>query len=516
MKAVRELCAMIAAFLGGSLTFITLGYIQKSLFDLPQQQFAIIAKTPIGYIIPFFAGGALGLTIYLLCKRIRQLNCATRTKDPTPQQTAATTSYSTVLAYMLIGFVILALFSTIQKTINGYPMKLKGYLLPSLVGTISGLLVGLMQTRIYRLLNLEQQAKRTLQQQRDQTLDILASISDGLLVVDHSGHVTMVNDTAARMLELPEEQIQGRDLVQVLTTATGSQDIDDNKINSIGAVNQFTIISGDGNVRSIKGTTSALCSSTRNNSRIMLLHDNTEEQHIDRMKSEFISSATHNLKTPITAITGYTELLQTQQQFSPEQTAEFLHYINEKAWELNTLVNNLLDINRAEAGRKINLSTELTSAAPLFDNIRRYCGEQSTSCHFIFDAQDIDCQLLIDTNKINQVLENIISNAIKFSPAGGNITISGALANEEHKDHYKISVRDEGIGMNATQCLRIFDKFYRADSSDSGQQGIGLGLTLAKNLVEAHHGQIYVTSSLGHGTTLSFYLPISDTAEHAN
>ncbi len=514
MTTVREFGCMLAAFISGSSTLMILAYLQKKLFDLPQQQFTIIAKTPMGYIVPFFAGGALGLTIYLLYRRIRQLTNQAGNQLPS---NANETSYGMLFTYILVGIIILCLFSTIQKSINGFSLQLKGYILPAIVGTISGLIVGLLQLRIYRLLHQEQLGTSFLQQERDQTLNILASISNGLMVTDDTEHITLINDIAAQMLELPREQIQGKTLVQVMTTATGNQNIINKRINTVGAVNQFTIISNDGSLRSMKGITSALHSSnTSGNSLIMTLHDNTEEQRIDRMKSEFISSATHSLKTPITAITGYTELLQSQQQFTPEQTTEFLNYINDKAWELNALINNLLDINHAEAGQKINLIKDSTSAAPLFDNIRSYCATQNTPCTFSFDVQDSACALYIDQRKINTVVENMVSNAIKFSPAAGTISITGTRANCEHAGYYRISVSDKGIGMSTNQCLRIFDKFYRADSSDSGQQGIGLGLTLAKNIVEAHAGEISATSALGQGTTLSFYLPISDTAEHAN
>ncbi|MDY0189958.1 MAG: ATP-binding protein [Desulfuromonas sp.] len=507
MNTVRELGAMLAAFMVGSLTMVVLSYLQKTLLDLPQQQLDILIRTPTGYIIPVLAGGAVGMTIYLLYRRLKQL---THSTDTHAARGSATTATGQLLAYMLIAIIILCIFSTIQKSVNGYPMNLKGYILPCIVGSISGLFIGLLQLRIYRLLHQEQQ-------ERDRTLDILTSISDGLLVTDSTGQITLVNEMATQMLELSSEQLKGSTLAQALASATGDNSISDNQVNPVGSSNQFTIICSAGGLRSLKGTTSALRSSSpRSNALIMLLYDNTEEQHIDRMKSEFISSATHNLKTPITAITGYTELLLSEQEFSPEQTTEFLNYIYEKSWELDTLINNMIDINRAEAGRKISLNRDSTTTDALFNRVQHYCNRQETSCTFSCAEPECAYPLYIDQQKIAKVLENIIDNAIKFSPNGGRITITGSPAPDPHSGYYQVSISDEGIGMNPQQCQRIFDKFYRADSSDSGKKGIGLGLTLAKNLIEAHDGKIVATSKLGQGTTLSFYLPISDTAEHEN
>ena len=241
---------------------------------------------------------------------------------------------------------------------------------------------------------------------------------------------------------------------------------------------------------------------------MLLLHDNTEEQRIDRMKSEFLSTATHNLKTPITAITGYSELLMDQNQLSADEQKEFLTYIHDKAWQLNKLIDNLLDISRVESGREIRLEKTQVEASKVLQEIKEFCNSQQTRCEFQYQFDQADSLLYIDLAKISQVMENLISNAIKFSPGGGLISLKG----QRIGNSYEIKIADEGIGMSDEECCQIFDRFYRADVSEQAPKGFGLGLTLVKQLIEAHGGEIQVTSIPRQGTSISFQLPIRNDA----
>jgi signal transduction histidine kinase len=406
--------------------------------------------------------------------------------------------------YGLIGLTCVCLMATIQFHRLGAPFLLKNYIIPILVGTISGLLVGWLQLRIYRLLTQERQAVLSLQEQRQQTLAILESIPDGLLAIDNNGTIQMANEQASKMLAIPQKRILGHQLDAILPITT----TDNNQL-----MVQFDNYCQTTQLKNITSTTSTIKSTNaQDQARIVLLHDNSAAQRIDQIKAEFISNATHNLKTPITAITGYTELLLDQQNFSAEQTAEFLHYINDNAWKLDSLVNNLLDINRAESGRKISLSTQPYTAVKLFSALKKYCRTKNTPDRIFFKPNDTNCALNIDIVKLEIVLENLVSNAIKFSPKNSPITISG----KQQGSRYVLSVRDEGIGMTQDQCPQIFNKFYRVDGSDSGKQGFGLGLTLVKNIIESHGGEIWATSMPKQGTTLSFSLPIIDTVGHDN
>lgn len=503
MKSVRELISIILAFALGSTIFTFLSFIQKNLIGIPHES--------IGYIVPVLAGGCSGAILYSLSLNIARLSAHNRAligNTVLPFDTMRP-SRTQLVIHILLGMALLSLFSTIQKSFAGYPIQFQGYIVPLAFGGLSGLFIGELLLRNQILLKQEQQSVLFLQQEKDKTTNILTSLADGLLVTDPNGHVELINEPAQKMLELDRDEIIGQTLAAIFLRATGNNYSQTFIPSHIGTPFQDTIITKDGSTRTIKGTTSMVHSRQKSTgAMIVLLRDNTEEQRIERMKSEFISSATHNLKTPITAITGYSELLLSRNQIDKEQQHEYLSQINDKAWQLDKLINALLDINQVESGGQIHLLKEPFPASVLFDSARKFCSTQESPCDLRFNINDPSTLLFIDLDKMQQVIENLLSNALKFSPDGGTIRISAHVQDLR----YAITIADEGIGMSHEDCQRIFDKFYRTDASRSGRHGIGLGLTLAKKLVEAHGGEIHAESTLGQGTTLTFSLPIRDIA----
>lgn len=499
MKPVRELILIVAAFILGSTILTFLSYIQKNLIDIPHEL--------IGYVVPILVGGIVGGVLYAMSLNIARLSAHNQalTHSENTHRHLPSPSRLQLVLYVLLGMALLALFSTIQKSIAGYPLELKGYIVPFIFGGISGLFIGRLLIHNQTLLKYERQAVVCLQQEKDKTLNILTSLSDGLLVTDASGRVELVNQPAELILELDSAAIKGQSLAAIFSRATGNDYSHTFIPSKIGETFQDTIITQDGSTRTIKGSTTAIqTGQSKSGAIILALRDNTEEQHIERMKSEFISTATHNLKTPITTITGYSELLLSSNHIDPEQQQEFLTEINNKAWQLDKLITTLLDINQVESGGKVHLLKEPFPASMLFDSARKFCSTQKTRCDLRFDISDPSSLLFIDFSKMELVLENLLSNAFKFSPDGGLVRVTGEMDGLR----YAITIADEGIGMSEENRQRIFDKFYRIDGSYAGQRGIGLGLTLAKKLVEAHGGVIRAESTLGKGTTLSFSLPV--------
>ncbi|OHB33674.1 MAG: hypothetical protein A2X84_03220 [Desulfuromonadaceae bacterium GWC2_58_13] len=224
---------------------------------------------------------------------------------------------------------------------------------------------------------------------------------------------------------------------------------------------------------------------------------------MDRMKNEFISTAAHELRTPLSIILGFAELLLLERKFSEEQKKDFLQTIVQKAGGLNTLINELLDLNRMESGGIIALNPVRCSindiVLPLVDQYQKiYPGHR-----FEIELPPEKFELTIDPVKVGQVLENLLSNAVKYSPNGDLVTLTVGF--DSHV--YQVTVADKGIGMTPQQVEKIFDKFYRADASNTAIGGFGLGMAIAKQIVEAHGGAIWVESRLGEGTRVSFTLP---------
>jgi signal transduction histidine kinase len=235
----------------------------------------------------------------------------------------------------------------------------------------------------------------------------------------------------------------------------------------------------------------------------------THLRSLDRLKSEFISTAAHELRTPISTIMGYIELLSDKEMsgsFDEEQKVDFRQEIYENSERLAKIIGDVLDVSRIESGQSIPLNKKDT----LLDEVISKAAKRfklKAKQNITFEISDQLPQVLnIDAHRISQVIDNLLSNAIKYSPAKSDISVTAC----RDKGYCKISVIDEGKGMNEEQVSMVFDKFYRADASDTAIQGLGLGMSIVKQIIEDHGGNVSVLSKIGKGTEVSFRLPLDD------
>jgi signal transduction histidine kinase len=224
----------------------------------------------------------------------------------------------------------------------------------------------------------------------------------------------------------------------------------------------------------------------------------------DRMKTEFISTAAHELRTPLTSILGFSQVLLSPETVSAAEQKEFIAYIHQRARALSDMVADLLDISRIESGQGLALRRELCTAGELVIQLAPFIQSGLEASRFELAITSESAPLLVDMGKMVEVFENLLSNAVKYSPPGSPIRIAGEIAGE----NYRFSVADRGIGMTPEQAARVFDKFYRADASDTAVGGLGLGMSIVRNILEAHGGSIWVESEPGRGTTVQFHLPL--------
>lgn len=229
----------------------------------------------------------------------------------------------------------------------------------------------------------------------------------------------------------------------------------------------------------------------------------------DRMKTEFISTAAHELRTPLTSIVGFSQILLNPETISPAEQKEFARYIHQQAKALSDMVADLLDIARIESGQGLRLRKELCSAGELVSQLAPFIQSGPERGRFALDIADQEALLKVDKGKLVEVFENLLSNAVKYSDPDSSIRIVGGICG----DHYRFQVADEGIGMTQEQVARVFDKFYRADSSNTAIGGLGLGMSIVRNIIEAHEGRIWVESERGRGTSVQFMLPLAVAAE---
>jgi len=232
----------------------------------------------------------------------------------------------------------------------------------------------------------------------------------------------------------------------------------------------------------------------------------TSLREMDRMKNDFIASTAHELSTPLASILGYSELMKDAEDlFNQQQKGEFLDEIIENAVNLSKIIDDLLDISRFEQGRGIALVLEPTVPEAIVCKVVRRFEDCRSRHRFRLVLSENDSRTThLDPLRFRQVLENIVSNAVKYSEPGSEIVISSSWGAEE----LAISVQDQGIGMTPVQVDKIFEKFYRADISDTEVNGLGLGMSIVKQIIEEHGGRIDVVSELGSGTAVTIFLPL--------
>ncbi len=244
-------------------------------------------------------------------------------------------------------------------------------------------------------------------------------------------------------------------------------------------------------------------------SQILYLRDVTHETEVDRMKSEFLSHAAHELRTPMASIYGYSEVMMAQ-SFSEEERREFLGIIHRQSEMMIAIINELLDLVRIDARRGKDFQFDSVDATELVREVVTDFGVPAGQQPVTIDLPAQPCWVRADQKKLMQALRNILSNAYKYSPAGGEVVIS--LADErrarsapEGPARIGVRVSDHGIGMTPQQMARIFDRFYRVDTSGN-IPGTGLGMSIVKEIIELHGGQVQIESRIGAGTSVTLWL----------
>jgi signal transduction histidine kinase len=246
--------------------------------------------------------------------------------------------------------------------------------------------------------------------------------------------------------------------------------------------------------------------------RVVYLRDMTRESEVDRMKTEFLSTAAHELRTPMVSIFGFTELL-LKRDFAPPRQRDMLQTVHRQAGVLVHLVNELLDLARIEARRGKDFQLERRRlAAVVRDTVAALLvpGDERKVALELETAEAVEVN--IDVDKITLALTNVLSNAYKYSPQGGAIELAMRRHALHGTDGVRLEVRDRGIGMTPEQLARVFERFYRADPSGN-IPGTGLGMCIVREIVELHGGRILVDSRCGEGTTVSLWLPCAAAAQ---
>ena len=250
-----------------------------------------------------------------------------------------------------------------------------------------------------------------------------------------------------------------------------------------------------------------LAAPTGDITQVLHLRDITRESEVDRMKSEFLAHAAHELRNPMASILGFSELMLKGNYYSEAERQELLGIIFRQSSLVASLINERLDLMRIEARRGKDFELLAIDPGELLGEAIAGFGIPEERLPPALSLPETPCRLRADRKKMLQVLNNLLSNAYKYSPQGGavTITVSDGTAHGQPR-HVALSVSDQGIGMTAEQSRRVFERFYRADSSGS-IPGTGLGMCIVKEIVELHDGYVFVDSQPGRGTTVTILIP---------
>jgi PAS domain S-box-containing protein len=371
---------------------------------------------------------------------------------------------------------------------------------------------------VYRLISQQaQELGQMFRQQQEQATEreaILTSIADGVVVNDMEGNIILVNPASERILSVPEKDLLRQDYKDLFSgfdskgedEATAAMQTLLNTSVPEAAKSYKINLESDGRV--IHALLSPVLSQRGDFMGVVtIFRDITKEVEADRAKSEFVSTVSHELRTPMTAIKGYTDLLHAGAA-GPINTEQkrFLTTIKNNTDRLTALINDLLDISRMETGRVRFEPRPLQIGEVIADVVNVLAGSaEEKQQNLTYEVAAGLPDIMGDRDRLNQVLTNLVGNAIHYTPEGGEIDVRAYLVERA----VRVDVRDSGIGIAPEDMGHIFERFYRADHPLVQEaRGTGLGLSIVKMFVEMHGGRIWVESEPDQGSTFTFILPI--------
>jgi two-component system phosphate regulon sensor histidine kinase PhoR len=344
-----------------------------------------------------------------------------------------------------------------------------------------------------------------LWQERNKLVTILKKMTDGIVLTDADGRITLLNPAAQRILGLNADAVTGRTLLETTLNYPLHAMLEQAIRDRTEVADEVRVTLDAARALQLQAYAAPVESETRAAEGAMLvLHDLTELRRLEEVRKQFVANASHELRTPLTAIKMTTETLLLGAKEKPEDRDRFLAMINTETDRLVALVNDLLDLSRIESGAA-RIHLERVPVRPLLAEVRdeMQSRAEERSQALLMDAPE-GLAARADPSALRQILLNLVDNALKYTPTGGRVEINAAPVG----DSAQITVRDTGIGIPSADIHRIFERFYRVDKARSRQLGgTGLGLAIVKHLLEAQHGTIAVESELNRGSSFTISLP---------
>jgi two-component system phosphate regulon sensor histidine kinase PhoR len=336
---------------------------------------------------------------------------------------------------------------------------------------------------------------------------IFNSMVEGLLVLDGGGRIQLANRSCARLFGTDIE-FRGKTLIEALRlheladlagSLSASQPVLGSELTLPGErertleVNAAAILDPAGQLRG----------------SVLVFHDLTRLKKLERTREEFVANVSHELRTPLSLIKGYAETLLDGAGQDPEVLSRFLQIIDRNAERLRLLIEDLLTISELESGR-VKLECQSIDLKPVIDKVLADYQARAAAKGTRLENRAPSLLVHADANRLEQVLSNLLDNAIKYGKPAGNVTLQAQVTGSAQVE---IAVHDDGPGIPPAALERIFERFYRLDKGRSRDQGgTGLGLAIVKHIVQSHGGKVWAESSPGHGAAFYFTLPFGRTS----
>ncbi len=361
--------------------------------------------------------------------------------------------------------------------------------------------IGQLAIAFNHLTNRLQEATSTTEAERRKLATVLSNMTDGVIATDRKGKIILINEPALSLLHVSRETMMNRPIASVLglDQEYSFEDLIHMKepVNlNFSTYNAPYILRANFSV--IQKETGFV------NGLITVLHDITEQEKIDMERREFVANVSHELRTPLTTMRSYLEALADGAWRDVNIAPSFLNVTQTETERMIRLVNDLLQLSKMDS-HDYELNKDFVEFNKFFNRIiDRFEMSKSQNVQFVRLLPETSYFVDIDTDKLTQVIDNIISNALKYSPDGGNIRFGFTV----HGTMLKVMISDDGMGIPKENVGRIFDRFYRVDRARARSMGgSGLGLAIAREMIEAHNGKIWAESEEGVGTTIFFTLP---------
>ncbi|MBN1504540.1 MAG: HAMP domain-containing protein [Candidatus Eisenbacteria bacterium] len=332
---------------------------------------------------------------------------------------------------------------------------------------------------------------------------VLLSMFDGVMVVDASGTILLMNETLRSLLGVVGDPA-GRKPLEVVRNAD-IQEVVDTTLRHAGGVEARELTLVVPVERTLLVHATPVVQEGKSEGAVLVFHDISELRRLEKVRQDFVANISHELRTPVCSIKGYAETLLDGALDDREHARDFLNIIHSDSERLARLIDDILDISRIESG---GLRME-PKPCSLGEILRRAVSalEKPAGEKRIRLTVDVPANLpavIADQNRIDQVLSNLLDNALKYTESGGTVTVTA----RQHDGHVRVDVTDTGVGILEKDLTRVFERFYRVAGQQSSERaGTGLGLSIVKHIVQAHGGQVSAQSVYGRGSTFSFTLP---------